>query len=181
MFHRISMYLDISFIKLISPLPNASVIYSDCDSVILPPTNGLQVNNHTEKFCPTCQCKYESRNTTTIKVSILIFESNRVSIQKRKHSKILPFTELVAFSKPKKCIAKCFLLVDDPLIHQVKEMINLRLRYVESFFININFISVRRNYSSLGDFSAPHIHDVPNMPGSFVEQSTTEDKLHRAH
>lgn len=45
------------------------MIRSDCDSVILPPTNGMQVNNHTEKFCPTCQCKYESRNTTTIKVS----------------------------------------------------------------------------------------------------------------
>lgn len=45
---------------------------NDCDSVILPPTNGLQVNNHTEKFCPTCQCKYESRNTTTIKFVVIV-------------------------------------------------------------------------------------------------------------
>ncbi|XKL59678.1 hypothetical protein PGB90_000694 [Kerria lacca] len=45
---------------------------NDCDSIILPPTSGFQINNKTEELCPRCQCKYESRNTTIIKVVVII-------------------------------------------------------------------------------------------------------------
>ncbi|XP_065205126.1 uncharacterized protein CG1161 isoform X2 [Planococcus citri] len=44
---------------------------NDCDSVVIPPTEG-KAQNKTVETCPRCQCKYEARNTTTIKVVVII-------------------------------------------------------------------------------------------------------------
>ncbi|BET03490.1 TMEM9 [Nesidiocoris tenuis] len=42
---------------------------NDCDSVTPMP---VDVPNKTQELCPRCECKYESRNTTIIKVVIAI-------------------------------------------------------------------------------------------------------------
>lgn len=44
---------------------------NDCDGVVLP---GIidNVDNKTEELCPRCICSYESRNTTIIKVVVII-------------------------------------------------------------------------------------------------------------
>lgn len=47
------------------------IFFSDCDSVLIPPTEGKALNK-TVETCPRCQCKYEARNTTTIKVRFLL-------------------------------------------------------------------------------------------------------------
>lgn len=46
---------------------NMIVIYSKCESVVLPRL-GEQIKGKEEVFCPRCDCKYENRNTTIIKV-----------------------------------------------------------------------------------------------------------------
>jgi hypothetical protein len=45
-------------------------LYSNCDTVILPRV-GDDIKGKEQEFCPRCECKYESRNTTIIKVCIL--------------------------------------------------------------------------------------------------------------
>lgn len=40
---------------------------SDCDSVILPKW-GEKIKGKEQEFCPRCECKYENRNTSVIKV-----------------------------------------------------------------------------------------------------------------
>lgn len=40
----------------------------DCTNVVLPRL-GEDIKGKEKEFCPRCECKYESRNTTTIKVS----------------------------------------------------------------------------------------------------------------
>lgn len=87
--------------------------------MILPP-EWRQYDNKTEATCPRCQCKYESRNTTIIKV--------------RSSSQI-----------------RCEL----PLIRDLMSLM----------------FAVRSNYRYLGDIIVISIHDVPNMLGSFTEQS----------
>jgi hypothetical protein len=47
-----------------------SFLYSNCDTVILPRV-GDDIKGKEQEFCPRCECKYESRNTTIIKVCIL--------------------------------------------------------------------------------------------------------------
>lgn len=49
-----------------------SFLFSDCDGVM--PLNGIidNVDNKTEELCPRCVCSYESRNTTIIKVVVII-------------------------------------------------------------------------------------------------------------
>src|SRR5436190_12923 len=42
-------------------------ISSNCESVVLPKL-GDQIKGKEEIFCPRCDCKYENRNTTIIKV-----------------------------------------------------------------------------------------------------------------
>lgn len=44
------------------------LISSDCDSVILP-RYAEKIKGKEQEFCPRCECKYENRNTTVIKVS----------------------------------------------------------------------------------------------------------------
>lgn len=44
---------------------------SDCDSVILA-RYAEKIKGKEQEFCPRCECKYENRNTTVIKVSSLI-------------------------------------------------------------------------------------------------------------
>ena len=39
----------------------------DCTNVVLPRV-GDDIKGKEKEFCPRCECKYESRNTTTIKV-----------------------------------------------------------------------------------------------------------------
>lgn len=43
----------------------------DCVNVILPQV-GDDIKIKEKEFCPLCECKYESRNTTTIKVVVII-------------------------------------------------------------------------------------------------------------
>ena len=44
-------------------------VYSNCDSVVLPKV-AAEIKGKEQEFCPRCECKYESRNTTTIKARI---------------------------------------------------------------------------------------------------------------
>lgn len=44
------------------------VSFSDCDSVILP-KYADKIKGKEQMFCPRCECKYENRNTTVIKVN----------------------------------------------------------------------------------------------------------------
>ena len=48
--------------------PNAAQTKCDCDSVILP-KYADKIKGKEQEFCPRCECKYENRNTTVIKVS----------------------------------------------------------------------------------------------------------------
>lgn len=43
----------------------------DCDTVILPRV-GDDIKGKEQEFCPRCECRYESRNTTIIKVVVII-------------------------------------------------------------------------------------------------------------
>lgn len=43
----------------------------NCDGVILPHV-GEEIKGQEQEFCPLCDCKYESRNTTVIKVVVII-------------------------------------------------------------------------------------------------------------
>ncbi|KAJ9587385.1 hypothetical protein L9F63_019086 [Diploptera punctata] len=43
----------------------------NCDTVILPRV-GDDIKGKEQEFCPRCECKYESRNTTIIKVVVII-------------------------------------------------------------------------------------------------------------
>lgn len=43
----------------------------DCDGVVLPQADE-EVRNKAKEFCPRCECKYESRNTTTIRVVVIL-------------------------------------------------------------------------------------------------------------
>lgn len=45
--------------------------FSDCDGVILPRI-GDKLKGKEQEFCPRCDCKYENRNTTIIKVVVII-------------------------------------------------------------------------------------------------------------
>ncbi|PSN33290.1 hypothetical protein C0J52_20685 [Blattella germanica] len=58
--------------------PNPSVVNGtqsnrklNCDTVILPRV-GDDIKGKEQEFCPRCECKYESRNTTIIKVVVII-------------------------------------------------------------------------------------------------------------
>ncbi|XP_063702990.1 uncharacterized protein CG1161 [Culicoides brevitarsis] len=46
----------------------------NCDEVILPrlAKKNISINGKEKEFCPRCECKYENRNTTTIKVIVII-------------------------------------------------------------------------------------------------------------
>lgn len=48
-----------------------SDIFSNCDGVILPRI-GEDLKGKEQEFCPRCECKYENRNTTIIKVVVII-------------------------------------------------------------------------------------------------------------
>ncbi|XP_059055286.1 proton-transporting V-type ATPase complex assembly regulator TMEM9-like [Achroia grisella] len=43
----------------------------NCDGVILPRV-GDEVKGHEQEFCPRCECKYETRNTTVIMVVVIM-------------------------------------------------------------------------------------------------------------
>ncbi|XP_026331836.1 uncharacterized protein CG1161-like isoform X2 [Hyposmocoma kahamanoa] len=43
----------------------------DCDGVILPIV-GSEIRGREAEFCPRCECKYESRNTTVIMVVVVM-------------------------------------------------------------------------------------------------------------
>lgn len=44
-------------------------ICSNCDGVILPKVAD-EIKENAQVFCPRCDCKYETRNTTVIMVSV---------------------------------------------------------------------------------------------------------------
>ncbi|KAF7381202.1 hypothetical protein HZH68_016077 [Vespula germanica] len=46
-------------------------IYNKCEDVVLPKL-GDQIKTKEEIFCPRCDCKYENRNTTIIKIVVII-------------------------------------------------------------------------------------------------------------
>ncbi|KAJ2953994.1 hypothetical protein O0L34_g2207 [Tuta absoluta] len=43
----------------------------NCDGVILPRV-GDDIRGHEQEFCPRCECKYETRNTTVIMVVVVM-------------------------------------------------------------------------------------------------------------
>lgn len=43
--------------------------FSNCAGVIIP-RDGAEIIGHEQEFCPRCECKYENRNTTIIKVCL---------------------------------------------------------------------------------------------------------------
>lgn len=45
--------------------------YSNCDGVIIPKL-GEAIRGKEQEFCPRCECKYEYRNITIIKVVVII-------------------------------------------------------------------------------------------------------------
>lgn len=45
--------------------------FSNCDGVILPRI-GKEILGKEQQFCLRCECKYENRNTTIIKVVVII-------------------------------------------------------------------------------------------------------------
>lgn len=45
--------------------------FSNCDGVILPKV-GNEIQGKEQQFCLRCECKYENRNTTIIKVVVII-------------------------------------------------------------------------------------------------------------
>lgn len=49
------------------PVSNYATFFSDCNGVSLPVIG--EVNNTKKELCPRCTCTYESRNTTTMKVT----------------------------------------------------------------------------------------------------------------
>lgn len=53
-------------------LSHQHFIRSNCDSVILPKYSE-KIKGKEQEFCPRCECKYENRNTTVIKVSQRVF------------------------------------------------------------------------------------------------------------
>ncbi|MPC34964.1 Transmembrane protein 9B [Portunus trituberculatus] len=48
------------------PVPPSSC---NCDSMVLPRVADM-IRGHEQEFCPRCECKYESRNSTTIKATL---------------------------------------------------------------------------------------------------------------
>lgn len=48
--------------------------FSNCDGVILPKLEKLNIHiaGKEQEFCPRCECKYENRNTSIIKVVVII-------------------------------------------------------------------------------------------------------------
>ncbi|CAH1647391.1 unnamed protein product [Spodoptera littoralis] len=55
------------FMKSANVQPNKC----NCESVILPRVAD-QIKGREQEFCPRCECKYENRNTTIIKVVVII-------------------------------------------------------------------------------------------------------------
>lgn len=49
--------------------------FSDCDNVVLPRVAD-DIKGREQEFCPRCECKYESRNSNTIKVITLLLIEN---------------------------------------------------------------------------------------------------------
>lgn len=45
--------------------------FSNCDGVIIPKL-GDAIKGKEQEFCPRCECKYENRNITIIKVVVII-------------------------------------------------------------------------------------------------------------
>ncbi|XP_069364640.1 uncharacterized protein CG1161-like isoform X2 [Maniola hyperantus] len=44
---------------------------SNCDGVILPKVTD-EIRDNAQLFCPRCECKYETRNTTVIMVVVIL-------------------------------------------------------------------------------------------------------------
>jgi len=78
----------------------------NCDGVVLPQLTS-DVQGKAKEFCPRCECKYESRNTTTIRWVVTLIIGVIVCL----------------------VIYMCFLMLLDPLIHkgrrsQYEEQVN---------------------------------------------------------
>lgn len=43
----------------------------NCEGVVLPIV-GIELRGHIQEFCPRCECKYETRNTTVIMVVVIM-------------------------------------------------------------------------------------------------------------
>ncbi len=74
---------------------NVSPNQCNCDYVVLPQL-GRDIQDKAKEFCPRCECKYESRNTSTIRF-VIIFIIGIISF-------------LVVYMT--------FLMLLDPLIHK---------------------------------------------------------------
>lgn len=55
-------------------IDNVPPFMCNCDGVILPRLSkkNISIEGKEKEFCPRCDCKYENRNTTTIKVIVII-------------------------------------------------------------------------------------------------------------
>lgn len=61
----------ISNCKGIYKLIDIIEIFSNCDDMVLPKV-GKDIAGKEQEFCARCECKYENRNTTIIKVVVII-------------------------------------------------------------------------------------------------------------
>lgn len=50
---------------------NYGIFFSTCDMMVLPKI-GKEIAGKEQEFCPRCECKYENRNTTIIRVVVII-------------------------------------------------------------------------------------------------------------
>lgn len=116
--HSLGQYEDVRC-KCVCPLPGVVTNGSDntnrklyigtmvqpnrcnCDGVVLPQL-GPTMQGKAKEFCPRCECKYESRNTSTIRW-VVIFIIGIISF-------------LVVYMG--------FLMLLDPLIHKCKLIVN---------------------------------------------------------
>jgi hypothetical protein len=62
------------YVSILLLIKTNFLIFSDCDSVILP-RYAEKIKGKEQEFCPRCECKYENRNTTVIKVSSMNLEN----------------------------------------------------------------------------------------------------------
>lgn len=57
--------------KVINVITNVPATRCNCEGVVLPKI-GDQIKGKEQIYCPRCDCKYENRNTTIIKIVVII-------------------------------------------------------------------------------------------------------------
>lgn len=121
---------------------NICKIYSKCESVVLPKL-GDQIKGKEEIFCPRCDCKYENRNTTIIKVLFI----NRFYIAIVYLMEILILLQIVVIIViwviSLLVIYMLFLICLDPLLNKRIHKASANIGYHEH---NNEEVSVEKNF-----------------------------------